>query len=727
MRIVFFQASALVLPAVFFFVFCAGGFAEDARPDVVVADFEGDDFGDWNVEGSAFGAGPARGRVDAQGDVFGFEGKGLANSCHGGDVASGVLTSPEIELTRPFVNFLIGGGGVEGLRVELVVAGEVARVATGPNTVPGGSESLDWVSWDVTELVGQKARIRVVDDAVGGWGHLSVDQIMLSDRKLEGVEHTRELEIVARYLLIPVKPMRTQNWVRVEVDGEVVREFAAPLTRATDEKEPFDFNACLDLELWIGKKCRFIVERAEQTEEFAPLTFSDKLYGGARSYDEKYRPRLHFSPRYGWMNDPNGLTFYNGRYHLFYQHNPFSVNGGNQTWGHATSRDLVHWVEEGDVLYPDRLGTIYSGSGAVDFRNTTGFQTDPDGPPPFVVMFTCNGMDMRYGASITQNLAYSLDDGRTFTKYGGNPTLPHFIGGNRDPRIFWHEPTRKWVVALYLDGEDYALFGSSDLKSWDLLCKIEKLGCSECPDMFELPVDGDENNKLWVFWGGNGKYLLGNFDGTTFEKTSEPLDAKWGGNDYAAQTFSDTPGRRVQLSWMNWGGYPFMPFNQQFTVPRELTLRTTPEGIRLFVFPVKEFETLRNEAVSLAILESGNVKTFVPKESDPKDFNLLDYEIVLEPKDGVVVVEARGRRIELDPDSGTMKHEGIVAPLAVVDGKIKLRLALDLTSFEIFANDGLSQIARCFVFQEGNPAPILRVENARTVDVRVWTMADIWK
>ena len=170
-----------------------------------------------------------------------------------------------------------------------------------------------------------------------------------------------------------------------------------------------------------------------------------------------------------------------------------------------------------------------------------------------------------------------------------------------------------------------------------------------------------------------------------------------------------------------------MPFNQQYTVPRELTLKTTREGTRLFVYPVKEVETLRNGDVSLSRQTLGNVQTFVPKEGESRLFNLLDYEIVLEPGDGVVVVEARGRRIELDPASGTMTHEGIVAPLAVVDGKIRLRLVLDLTSFEIFANDGLSQIARCFVYQEENPAPVLRVENAKNVDVKCWTMDDIWR
>lgn len=710
---------------------CAGAAlapaAHGADDDVVFADFNGDDYGEWKVEGDAFGAKPAPGTLDGQMSVSGFDGAGLVNSYYGGDGSTGTMTSPEFEIDRPYINFLIGGGGVPGLSFDLIVDGEVVRHAVGPNINPGGSEALDWATWDVTDLKGKKAFFRIVDSATGGWGHINVDEIVFSSSKRAGIENVREVEVSGRYLQFAMKQFSPEYWVRIEVDGKVVREFTAPLAHTTDNLTDADYDACVDMAPWLGKKCRFIVEKATQETEFPPLSFTDKLYGDSKAYHEKLRPQFHFSPRFGWTNDPNGLTFYNGEYHLFYQHNPFKVIWGNMTWGHATSPDLLHWTEQGDALYPDRLGTMFSGSGAVDVRNTTGFQTDPKFPP-FVLMYTANGPSMRYGEPASQCLAYSVDGGKTFTKYEGNPTIPHIVGGNRDPKIFWHEPTQKWVVALYMDGEDYALFGSKDLKSWEQLCSIEKLGCSECPDIFELPVDGDENNKLWVFWGGNGKYLLGAFDGVNFERLSEPLDAKWGGNDYAAQSYSDTPGRRIQFSWMNGGEYPGMPFNQQFTVPRELTLRTTPDGVRLCVNPVVEVASLRGDPIKFTASYSGDEKsqTFVPQNGDSKDYNLLDYELELTPGEGAIVVEARGRRIELDPAAKTMTYEGVVAPLAVVDGKIKLRLVLDTASFEIFANDGLSQIAKCFVPEEENNAPILNVVNAKNVDARVWPMKSVW-
>ncbi len=711
--------------------FCAIGVASTASygydGDVVFADFNGDDYGDWTVEGEAFGTKPAPGTLPNQMHVSGFLGEGLVNSFYGGDASTGALTSPEFEIEKPFINFLIGGGGVPGLSFDLIVDGEAVRSAAGPNINPGGSEELDWATWDVSELQGQKAFLRVVDNATGGWGHINVDEITFSDKKRAGAAHIREVEITAQYLQFAINQRAPQHWIRIEVDGEIVREFTAALALVSDEKTSADFDACVDMGPWVGKKCVFIVEKALEETEFAPLTFTDELYGGVKGYDEKYRPRFHFSPRYGWTNDPNGLTFYNGEYHLFHQHNPFGTQWGNMTWGHLKSPDLLHWTDMGDALYPDPLGTIFSGSGAVDFNNTTGFQQDPN-LPPFVVMYTADGPTMRYGNNVSQCLAYSVDGGKTFQKFADNPTIPHIIGGNRDPKIFWHSPSEQWVAALYLDGEDYALFGSKDLKSWEELCRIENLGCSECPDIFELPVDGDEENTMWVFWGGNGKYLLGQFDGKNFERSSEPLDAKWGGNDYAAQSFSDTPGRRIQFSWMNGGNYPGMPFNQQFSIPRELTLRTTPDGVRLCINPVVEVESLRENALHLvAIPNEAGEFTWCAPNCDDQNYNLLDYELTLEPQGGAITVETRGHKIVLDPDAGTITHDGVVAPLAAIEGKIKLRVLLDVTSIEIFVNDGLSQIAKCFVPEDENEAPILRVENAKSYSCQCFPMADVWK
>ncbi len=704
-----------------------------AKGDVLVADFEGADYGNWTVEGTAFGDAPARGTLPGQMNVSNFEGAGLVNSFVGGDGSTGTLTSPEVLVAKPFVNFLVGGGGHAGTRFELLVDGEVVRIMRGPNVQPGGSEALDWATWDVAEFVGKKAVFRIVDEERGGWGHINVDQIVFSDKKRAGIEYSAEIPVEKRFLLIPIKTGAPTRWVRVEVDGKVEREFLAEIADA--DVEP-SFWATLDARNWVGKTLKFVVEKADEDAQFSPIRQSEKVDGGEPSYNEKYRPQFHFSPRRGWTNDPNGLVFYNGRYHLFYQHNPYGVKWNNMTWGHATSPDLLHWTEGPDAIEPDRLGTIFSGSAAVDWNNTSGFQTDPNGLPPFICMFTYNGPNMRHGEPASQALAYSLDDGETFVKFDGNPTIPHIVGANRDPKIFWCEKSNRWICALYMDGEDYALFASADLKTWTKTCDIKNLGCSECPDIFPLPVDGDAANVRWVFWGGNGKYLIGDFDGERFVKEAGPFDAKWGGNDYAAQSYSDVPGRRIQFSWMQGGEYPEMPFNQQFSVPRELTLRTTPDGVRLCINPVDELKTLRGDALKLtAKTTDGGAIELVPSDGTASAaFDLLDAELTLNVGDGATgrrEIEIRGQKIVLDLDAKTMTHSNVVAPLTVVDGKIDLRLTLDRTSLEIFANQGLSQIAKCFVPADENDAPILKLsgelaDDFKNGNVQVWPMKSVW-
>jgi sucrose-6-phosphate hydrolase SacC (GH32 family) len=214
-----------------------------------------------------------------------------------------------------------------------------------------------------------------------------------------------------------------------------------------------------------------------------PATAEISAAEPAKLYDEQFRPQFHFSPQKNWMNDPNGLVFYQGEYHLFFQHNPTGLGWGNMTWGHAVGPDLVHWKQLDHAILPDRLGTIFSGSAVIDCENTAGFQTGQE--KPIVCIYTSAGKPF------TQSIACSNDRGRTWTKYAQNPVLKHVAGDNRDPKVFWHEPTRKWIMALFLDGNTYALFGSPNLKDWTKLGEVPVPGGGECPDFFPLAVDGD--------------------------------------------------------------------------------------------------------------------------------------------------------------------------------------------------------------------------------------------
>ncbi|MGO8748852.1 MAG: glycoside hydrolase family 32 protein [Thermoguttaceae bacterium] len=437
------------------------------------------------------------------------------------------------------------------------------------------------------------------------------------------------------------------------------------------------------------------------------LLITDKLY------QETYRPQFHFTPMKNWTNDPNGLVYYAGEYHLFFQHNPSGINWGNMTWGHAVSPDLVHWKQLDHAIRPDRLGTIFSGSAVVDENNTAGFQTGSE--KVIVCMYTSAGgtSPESKGVPFAQSIAYSNDRGRTWTKYAKNPVLAHIVGGNRDPKVRWHQPSKKWILALYLDGTDYALFSSPNLKQWKRLCTVPMPGSGECPDFFPLAVDGNPQWIKWVFWGANGNYRIGSFDGTTFKPETEPLKSLWGANDYAAQTYSDIPaadGRRIQISWMNGGKYPDMPFNQQMSFPRVLTLRTTSEGVRLAMLPVREIEKLRGKSHAwndLEVKPGGNPLAGLEGE-------LWDMEAdIAVGRAKAVILSARGEPIRYDVTSGTLSCLGRSAVLKPRKGRIQLRILVDRTSMEIFADEGRITMCSCFLPNPGDRSLALSAEGGR--------------
>ncbi len=471
--------------------------AED-REDRLIADFEGDDYGGWTVTGSAFGNAPARGTLPGQMPVSGFEGRGLVNSFHGGDASTGTLTSPPFVIERPFLNFLIGGGAHPGETcLNLLVEGKVVRTATGPNDRPGGSERLDWASWDVAEFVGQTATIQIVDQQTGGWGHINVDQIVQSDQNRGTAPAHRELVVEKRYLHLPVEKEAPLRRMRLVVGDQTIREFDIRLAEG-----PPEFWVFSDLTPFQGKPLRIETTLPAESSILSAITLDDEVPGADRMYREAHRPQFHFTSRRGWLNDPNGLLWHDGEYHLFYQHNPYGWDWGNMHWGHAVSPDLVHWTEQPIALYPKKYGDwCFSGSGVVDHRNTSGFGKGDE--PPLVVAFTSTGRG--------ECIAYSNDRGRTWTEYEANPVVQH---RGRDPRLLWHEPTKRWIMAVYDETDDaraIAFYSSTDLKTWTFESRID--GFYECPDLFELPITENPDETRWVLYGADGLYQLGQFDG----------------------------------------------------------------------------------------------------------------------------------------------------------------------------------------------------------------------
>jgi fructan beta-fructosidase len=428
-------------------------------------------------------------------------------------------------------------------------------------------------------------------------------------------------------------------------------------------------------------------------------------------YTESLRPQFHFTSKAGWLNDPNGLVYYSGEYHLFFQHNPFGTDWGHMTWGHAVSTDLVHWKQLAHAIEPDSLGTIFSGSAVVDWANTAGFQTGPE--KALVAIYTAAGHTLTPPRPTTQCLASSTDCGRTWTKFAGNPILDQIACGNRDPKVFWHAPTRCWIMALYLEAQGESqgvnairIFSSPDLKQWTTRSTLD--GFYECPDLFELPVEGDPVQTRWVLFGADGCYAIGSFDGERFQVESGKHTGDYGANFYAAQTFNDMPagdGRRITVGWMVGGRYPKMPFNQQMTFPCELTLRRYPEGLRLCKYPVREIERLytRQHAYTHQTVRTGQNPL---RELNGDLFDIdADVELGTALEFGFII---RGHKVSYRV--GDQELFGLLSVdrsrggvhLPTVGNRIQLRLLVDRTSVEVYGNGGRVASSSCFLPQADN-------------------------
>jgi fructan beta-fructosidase len=682
----------------------------DTRSDLLIADFEGDTYGDWATTGTAFGKGPARGTLPNQMPVTGFLGKGLVNSYNGGDASTGTLTSPEFTIQRQCINFLIGGGNHPGTRIDLIVGGKVVRTATGPNDRPGGSEHLDWHTWDVGDFEGKKAVIKIVDEETGGWGHINIDHIVQSDARKASEPKSREFTIGQRYLHLPVKHGAAKRRMKFEVDGKMVRELEIELADGSP-----DFFAFADVSPWAGKKLIVSTMLPADSKALDAIVASNDVPAAYLLYQEKLRPRFHFTSRRGWLNDPNGLVFDGKDYHLFYQHNPYGWDWGNMHWGHAVSPDLVHWTELGEALYPKSLADMaFSGSAVVDKGNTSGWGTKD--APPMVLAYTSTGRG--------ECIAYSQDKGRTWTEYDKNPVVKH---AGRDPKLVWYAPGKHWVMAVYDEAggkRGIAFHTSPDLKTWTYQSKIDDF--FECPDLFEMPVEVAKGKKesKWVLYAADGKYILGSFDGKTFTKESGKHQL-WYGNFYAAQTFDNTPAsRRIQIGWAQGVTFPGMPFNQQMTVPVCLSLRKTGDDIRLHAEPYSALEKLEGK-------REGKEEVPLTKEQMVFADGLDAVQVVVDfepPATGPVHFRARGLDIIYDRSKGTLTCGKVVAPLKPDDkGLVRFEVLIDRGSVEVFADAGAVAISVAHIAPPGAPTFTAAGEGCTHNSISWRPMKSAWK
>ena len=523
---------------------------------------------------------------------------------------------------------------------------------------------------------------------------------------------TRELLIEKRFLNLPVKNHAPKHRVKLLVDGQVAREFEIELAA----KEP-DFWVFLDLAPFQGKRATIQVDQLPpDSNGLAAIEQADQVKGTEDLYREALRPQFHFSSRRGWNNDPNGLVFYRGEYHLFYQHNPYGWDWGNMHWGHAVSPDLLHWQELPIALYPHRFDDwAFSGSAVMDQANTAGFKTGHEAP--LVAAYTSTGRG--------ECIVFSNDRGQTWTEFSGNPVVRH---NGRDPRLFWHSPSKRWIMAVYdeLDSKRWIAFHSStDLKEWKLESCVE--GFFECPDMFELAVDGKRAEKLWVLTAASSEYMLGRFDGHQFTPQTLKLPGHRGNAFYAAQTFSDIPardGRRIQIGWGQIVT-PGMPFNQMMTFPCELTLRSTADGTRLCFQPVKELTRLhaaRHAWSRLTVAPGTNALAGIQGD-------LFDLRMQFTAGNtGEVRLTIRGVPVIYDAAKQELICHDRRNRLSPLNGKVRLQLLIDRTSLEIFGNDGLLYMPMAGKFAPDNHSLALTAtgDAVRFDSLEVDELKSIW-
>ncbi len=434
-------------------------------------------------------------------------------------------------------------------------------------------------------------------------------------------------------------------------------------------------------------------------------------------YHETYRPQFHFTAEKGWINDPCGLFLYDGLYHLCFQHTSHdeieSALFSPVVWGHAVSSDLVHWRQQDDAIRCDESfhwpeypclalasdagkpsGHIMSGSSIVDFDNEAGLQ---QGEQPAILSFYTYPGDSVCG----QCMAYSTDGGHTWKKYDRNPVLPGPGVADRDPRVFKYGDT--WYMALshawgpHVDRTQFTihLYESDNLTRWTHLGEIpSSVDFCECPDLFPMPVDGDPENLKWVLVAGDGKYQVGRFDGKMFHHETGPYQGDFGHNHLATQTWFDGR-RRIQIAWMSRSGrYRHMPFNQQLTFPRELTLRSSPEGPILFRTPAREIDSIRKKThrwADMDVLPGPNPLSAVSGD-------LFDIQMELEADEAAVFgLTVRGTEMRFDVSEKAMYCLGLDMPLHMAGGRIRLRILVDRASLEIFANGGQATMTTCFL------------------------------
>ena len=522
------------------------------------------------------------------------------------------------------------------------------------------------------------------------------------------------LDVTEDYLLLPIQDDAPEGKICIVKDNEQ----KGTLMNVRLARERVDSYVPFALSAYKGQHISIEIQGVPETA----LCWKELKLSG--SFDmanrESFRPVYHHTPAYGWMNDPNGMFYKDGLYHLYFQYNPYGSVWGNMHWGHSTSTDLMHWKFEGCAIVPDAWGAIFSGSCVVDHENTAGFGKEA------VVAFYTSAKSTPWGDIQMQSMAYSLDNGKTFTKYEGNPILTSSEKDFRDPKVFWYAPGKHWVMILAV-GQHMEIYSSVNLKEWKKESEFGAMqgahgGVWECPDLVEIPVEGTREKK-WVlicnlnpggpFGGSAAQYFVGSFDGKKFVNES-PTQTKWmdwGKDNYATVTWSNAPdGRCIALGWMsNWqyaNNVPTRQYRSANTLARDLTLYRERQELYLKSTPSVEVKKARGKKVSIPSFKVSEKHEMVNLFEEKQ--GAYEVEIVIQnagaSKIAFCLLNDKGEKVSMYYDlnrkqfvmdrseSGTVDFSKdfpavTVAPVNV-DKELTLRLFVDRSSIEAFGEDG---------------------------------------
>lgn len=693
------------------YLFFAGFFLffVSCKSSSIIDDFEDGSFGKWVVEGSAFSYTPATEALDS--NIFGYKGSFFVASKNHGTTVNGHLTSSAFEIKKDYINFLLGGTSSPSAYVELLVEGE--NIVT---SRPCGNNPsvLEWSSWDVSYYKGRKANIRIYADFnEQRKGFIMLDHVEMSNRPKSATLDLYSFTVNAtkKWLLIPAEDGGEGSMFSVFSGNQNILTVPQKISPA---RKKIDYYIPVDISEFKGKK--LIVQITRVKRDDVVWGNIDQTNEYIFSSDEPYRQLWHMTPYYGWTNDPNGMVYYNGEYHLAYQYNPYGTRHNNMHWGLATSKDLVKWENHPFVIAPDSLGSIFSGSSVVDFENTAGF-----GKNSIVAIYTSAGGN-NYEIQ-RQSIAYSNDNGRSFTKYSMNPVL------SDDAHIDFRDPnvTRikdKWIMSL-ATGQTISFYGSPDLKSWEKLSEFGEgigshSGVWECPDLIKLKYNNQDKWVLLVSMNPGGphggsatQYFIGHFDGQRFmaDKMDYPLWLDAGADNYAGVTFSNTPGRHIFMGWMsNWmysNDVPTTFFRNSMTMPRELFLKHNGVNVILGNRPVTEIYnafSLVKEEKSITVSDIASLDQLLPDNDgayridftiNPEKRGKFGFALLNEKNEqALFIIDNNSNTISLDrSESGLVSFhsdfakEPICSPILKKDS-YKMELFIDKQSSELFINDG---------------------------------------